>query len=66
MTETSVLYERQVSHLFNMFESKLEVEINKELDRQVKSLRFDSKKLSQKIKDTCKKFQYNEWELNLR
>ena len=49
-----------------MFESKLESEINMELDSQVKKLTFNGNKITQKVKEICRKFQYNEWELNLR
>lgn len=40
ITEESAIFERQVSHLFNIFETKLESEINKELDKQVRKLKF--------------------------
>ena len=53
------MYETQVTHLFNMFENKLELQVNKELDSQVNKPKFDGTKISQKVRDLCAKFQYN-------
>lgn len=49
-------YERQISHLFNMFETNLEKQLNDELDSQLKRaiIFFDGKAVDEKIKSVCK------------
>ena len=66
VNQESLKFERQVSHLFNMFETKLQKEINREIDRQVRNIDFNGEKLNQSIKRLCKTFQYNQWEVNLK
>lgn len=58
--------ERNLNHLFSLFESRVEHELNCLLDSHTATLTFREEQVSSRIKALCQEYHYNEWEVDFR